>query len=238
MILAIAANAWRECLRRPFAYIAVATIVALGLVSTLLRPFAFGDATPEAVNLAISSMLLAVLVTAAFLGTSLIRSDLERGTYLLILSQPVDLVTYLLGRFLGLIAATLLVCGLTAAGVASVLAVAGGAAQGPLLPAALLRGFLRVLLVAPVLSAAALALSAITSRLFAPVLLLALFVAGDAAGDGLLGRILPSFGLFGLEASRSPSPGWLALYSVLYSVVFLVITYLRLTLRAPIRTES
>lgn len=238
MTLAIATNAWRECLRRPFAYVAVATLLALAAASTLLRPFAFGASAPESVNLAISSALLAVLVTAAFLGTALVRADLERGTLLLLLSQPVGLLPYLLGRFLGLLAVALFVCLLTAAGVAGVLALAGGSADGPLLPAPAVRGFLRVLLTAPVLSAAALALSSLTSRFFAPVLLLALFVTGDVLGDGPLARVLPAFGLYGLDASRSPPMGWLALYSTLHSVVFLVITYLRLTLRAPTRTES
>ncbi len=237
MTLAIATNAWRECLRRPFAYVAVATILALAAVSTLLRPFSFGASAPESVNLTISSVLLAVLVTAAFLGTALVRADLERGTFLLILSQPVGLVPYIVGRFLGLLAVTIFVCLLAAAGLLGVLAATGGGLDGPLIPPALLRGLSRVLLTAPVLSAAALALSSITSRLFAPVLLLALFVAGDALGDSPLGRILPAFGLYGLDASRSPSTAWLALYSTLHSVVFLVITHLRLTLRAPIRTE-
>jgi ABC-type transport system involved in multi-copper enzyme maturation permease subunit len=216
MILGIAFNSWRECMRRAFAYLAVVTIVALALVSTLLRPVAFGAGAPEAQNLAISTTLLAALVTAAFLGTALVRADIERGTLLLVMSQPVGLVPYVFGRFLGLFAAMLFVCSLSAAGVLGVLVLfAGGAGEGPLVPAALLR----VLFVAPVLSAAALAVSAVTSRLFAPVLLLALFVAGDAAASSPLGRIL-------------------ALYAVFYSVVFLVITYLRLTLRAPIRTES
>jgi ABC-type transport system involved in multi-copper enzyme maturation permease subunit len=223
MTLAIASNAWRECMRRPFAYVAVATIVALALASALLGLFAFGTGAPEAQNLAISSVLLAALVTAAFLGTALLRADLERGTFLLMMSQPVGLVAYLWGRFVGLLAVTAFVCGLTAAGVTGVLVTAGGAGDGPLFPAALLRGYCRVLL---------------AGRIFAPVLLIALFVAGDALGASPLGRVLPAFGLFGLDASRSPPMGWLALYATLHSVVFLVITYLRLTLRAPTRTES
>jgi ABC-type transport system involved in multi-copper enzyme maturation permease subunit len=236
MILAIASNAWRECLRRPFAYVAVVTMVALALASSLLGLFTFGAGAPEALNLAISTVLLAALVTTAFLGTALVRMDLERGTLLLTLSQPVGLVPYLAGRFLGLLAVTVLVCGLTAAGVTVVLAIVGG--DQPPLPAALLSGLCRVLLAVPVLSAAALALSALASRLFAPMLLLALFVAGDVLGESPLGRLLPAFGLFGLDAGRSPPLGPLALYCALHSVVFLVITYLRLTLRAPIRTES
>jgi len=237
--LAIASNTWRECVRRPFTYVSAITIVTLALVSTLLRPVTFGAGAPEAINLGISTVLLAALAAAAFLGTGLVRADIERGTFLLVMSQPVGLPPYVAGRFLGLLAATLLLCTLTAGGVVGVLALAGRPGQaGPLVPAALLGATLRVFLAVLILSAAAIALSALASRLFAPVLLLALFVAGDAAAGGPLGRVLPAFGLFGLEAGRSPPMGWLALYAVFYSVVFLVITYLRLTLRAPIRAES
>jgi ABC-type transport system involved in multi-copper enzyme maturation permease subunit len=229
MTLAIAWNTWRECTRRPFTYVSVLTLIALALSSSLLGLFVFGSGAPELANLAISTVLLAALVTAGFLGTALVRSDLERGTFLLLMSQPVGLASYLWGRFLGLLAVTVLACGLTAAGVMAAVGASG---------AALYAGCARVLLAAPVLSAAALAFSSITGRIFAPVLLLALFVAGDLAADGPFGRILPAFGLFGLDASRSPPLGWLALYSGLHSVVFLVITYLRLTLKTPIRTES
>jgi ABC-type transport system involved in multi-copper enzyme maturation permease subunit len=238
MTLAVAWNTWRECLRRPFAYVAVAGLVALALASAVLGVFAFGSAAPEVLNLALSTVFMAALIVAAFLGTGLIRADLERGTFLLTMSQPVGLVAYLGGRFLGLLAVNAFVCGLTASGLVAVLAGLGGDADGPLLPGAFVLGLGRALLALPVLSAAALALSALTGRIFAPMLLLALVVAGDTLGSNPVGRLLPAFGLFGLEAPRSPPIGWLALYSALHSVVFLVTAYLRLTLRAPIRTES
>jgi hypothetical protein len=238
MILAIASNTWRECSRRPFAYVAVITIVAIALVCTVLGVFSFGAGVQEARNLAVSTVLLAALVAAAFLGTSLVRADLERGTFLLAMSQPVALGAYVGGRFAGLLAVTAATCGLAAGGAAGVLALVGAGREGPFLDATLLAAWARVLLVVPVLSAAALAFSAVAGRLFAPVLLLAFFLAGDVAGATVLGRVLPAFGLFGLDADSAPPTGWLALYATLHSVVFLGITYLRLTLRAPIRTES
>jgi ABC-type transport system involved in multi-copper enzyme maturation permease subunit len=236
MTLAICWHTWRECVRRPFPYLAVATILTISLASQLLHFFSFGAGAIEGANLAISALLLAGLAHTAFLGTGLVRADLERGTLPLLLSQPVGPAAYVLGRFLGLLASTLLVCGLTAAGITAILLLSD--APPGLFRAPLLLGWARGLLAAGLLSAAALAASAIASRLFAPVLLLALFAWGDIAGASLPGRLLPSFSLFGLDAASSAPTAILALYAALYSVVFLGITYLRLIVRAPIRTES
>jgi ABC-type Na+ efflux pump permease subunit len=206
------------------------------MASQLLHVFAFGAGPAEAANMAISAVLLAALVTSAFVGTALIRADIERGTLALMLCQPVRVADYVAGRFLGLVSVTLLVCVLTAAGVTASLLLAG--APDGFLSGSLLMGWGRVTLAALVLSGAALAVSAPLGRYFAPVLLLAIFLSGDVAGPTLLGRLLPAFGLFGLDVDRAPSPPWLLLYAMLYSVVFLGTTYLQLTLRPPIRTES
>lgn len=236
MIPAIASTAFRECTRRAFPYITVLTVVMLVLASSLLGLFSFGAGGQETANLALSGILLAGLLNAAFVGTALIRTDLERGTLALMLSQPVGPAAYVAGRFLGLAAATLLLCCLAGGGIALALAAAGTPAAVFSTP--LLLGSARVALAMLVLAAAALAVSAAATRLFAPVLLVALFVAGDAAGSGALGRLLPAFGLFGIDVAANPPLPWLALYAVVYSVVFLGATYVQLVLRPPTRTES
>lgn len=236
MMLAVAMTAARECYRRSFPYLCVVAIVTAAAVSQLLRFFTFGSGAQEAANLAISGVLLAGLANAAFVGTALIRTDLERGTLALLLSKPVGLGSYVIGRFLGLAAATLAVSSLTAAGIAATLVIAGSPAGTFSLP--LLLGLVRVALALLVLASAALAVSAASGRLFAPVILLGLFVAGDIAGSGILARLLPAFGLFGLDAGRSPSMPWLSLYAALHSLVFLAVTYLQLALRPTIRTGS
>jgi ABC-type transport system involved in multi-copper enzyme maturation permease subunit len=217
-------------------YIAVISIFMLFFASRSLHLFTFGAGAAEARDFALSAVLFAGLVLAALVGTALIRIDLERGTLALLLSQPVRLDAYILGRFLGLAAATLLLCALTAGGVAAALALTD-APDGTLSPSLLL-GWLRVALAVVVLAAAALAVSAATSRIFGPVLLLALFLAGDIAPDAPFSRVLPTLGLFGLDAARDPPLPWLTLYAGLYSVVFLSATYLQLALRPPTRTES
>lgn len=236
MTIAIARITCLECLRRPMPYIAVAAIVALTYASHFLHFFTFGAGTTEAADLAISAVLLAGLVTTALIGTALVRADLERGTLALLLSQPVGLCAYVVGRFIGLAIAALLVCALAAAGVASSLLLAVG--PGAPFSAPLLLGWARVALAVLVLAAAALAASAATSRVFAPILLLALFLAADITRPSAVSRVLPDFGILGLGAEISPPFAWLALYVMLYCVVFLVTTYLQLALRPPTRSES
>jgi fructose-specific phosphotransferase system IIC component len=89
-----------------------------------------------------------------------------------------------------------------------------------------------------VLDAAAIPLSAAAPRMLAPVLLLALFLAGDVAESTSVGRLLPNFGAFALDASQAPPWTWLCLYAAAYCVVFLAAAYLLLTMRTPARTES
>ena len=236
MILPIASNTCRECLRRPLPYVAAAAVVMASIASQLLYRFSFGAGAPEAANLGISAALLAGLAVAAFVGTALVRIDLERGTLALLLSQPIGLLAYVLGRFLGLVAAICFVCALTAASIAAALAAVG--APSGTFSAPLFLGWLRIALAVPLLAAVALAVSAAASRVFAPVLFLALFLAGDVAPSSAISRVLPGFGMFGLDVGRSPSLSWLALYAGAYSGVFLVATYLQLALRPPTRTES
>ncbi len=208
----------------------------LTAASQLLHLVAFGAGVAEAINLAVSAVLLAGLATVAFVGTALIRTDLDRGTLALLLSQPVGPAAYVLGRFLGLGAAALCTCALTAGGAAVALLLAG--APDGVLSTALLLGWIRAFLAILVLAAAALAVSAFASRILAPLLLLAVFLAGDVAPAAAASRLVPTFGVFGLDAGRPTPRAWLSLYAMLYCIVFLVATYLQLALRPPKRAEG
>lgn len=236
MIPPIAANTCRECLRRPLPYIAAASIVTLSIASQLLHRFSFGAGALEATNLAISAAMLTAVAVATFVGTGLVRVDLERGTLALLLSQPTGLMSYVLGRSLGLVGALLAASCLAAGGSALGLVLTDAPRDAFSLP--LVLGWVRVALAVPLLATAALAASAAASRVFAPVLFLALFLAGDVAAPTVLGRLLPSFGLFGLDAGANPSLLWLGMYALACSVVFLATTYLQLALRSPAKTES
>ena len=106
IVLEIARTTFRECWRRPLVYVSAAGISLLALVSRFFLGFSFGAEAAESQGIAVSAIFLAGLILASLVGTALVRRDLERGTLGWILSKPLDLPHYLLGRFAGLFAAT------------------------------------------------------------------------------------------------------------------------------------
>jgi len=238
VILAIAHQSLRECQRRPFPYALASTLALLALASQLFQGFSFGAAELESANLAISAVFLGGLLHAAFLGTQLVRVDLERGTLGLLLSQPASLPRYLLGRYLGLAGSALLQCAMVAGLVALLfLLPAAGVPEGTFGPA-LLAGWLRALLPVLLLEAAALAISALASRIFAPLLLVALFAGGSLAAVSPLRFVLPDFSLFALEAGPAPGWPWMIVYTFVFTAVFLLIGFVALAERAPLKSQS
>ena len=176
---------------------------------------------------------------AAFVGTTLVRRDIERGTLGLVLSKPTRLAEYLIGRFLGLLTATLVVSAAVALGVSVVIwLLPAERADASPFDAALLLGWIRVLVLVAVLSAAALAASACATRVVAPLLLVGLFLAGSIAGDSAVGFFLPDFALFGPEVRANIPWGPLAVYGVLFCTIFLVLTYILLASRATLRRSG
>ena len=106
-MIALAHHTFRECFRRPFPYVAAAVIAAVAFASYLFQAFSFGAHELETANLLISAVFLAGLAHAAFQGTALVRTDIERGTLGLVLTKPLGLPAYLAGRLTGLIRAFL-----------------------------------------------------------------------------------------------------------------------------------
>ena len=239
MISPIASTTLSECLRRPFPYAVGVVIILLAAASRLFLGFSFGADVREIQNIALSAVFLAGLGQAAFVGTTLVRRDIERGTLGLVLSKPTRLSEYLLGRYLGLLAATISVSAVVALGVSTVIwLLPAEHAEGTPFDGALLRGWLRVLVLVAVLNAAALAASACATRVVAPLLLVGLFLAGSIASGSAAGFFLPDFALFGLEV-RAKIP-WVPLtaYGALFCTIFLVLTYILLASRATLRRSG
>ena len=230
MIAALALNTFRECMRRPFPYVAGISVFMLALGSKLFLAFSFGGATTETVNVGISAVFLAGFLVATFQGTALARADLERGTLGLVLTKPVGLDAYVTGRFLGLALTTTAV----SAGVAAAVTVAFLALDPGVVGAPLLGGFARALLPVLVLDAAALAASAAASRIGAPLMLFGLFLAGALAGRVFF---LPDFALFGLEAGSRPPLLLLLAYTGIYASIFVVLAFIVLAFKQPLRSQ-
>ncbi len=235
---------WRECSRRAFYPVAGAVIVAFVATSRLFIGFAFGAEATETTNLAISAVFAAGLLHAALLGSSVVRIDRERGTLGLILSKPVGLEAYLAGRFIGHVMSAVLFATVVAVSTYAVLGLmpeGGGhaahhhaqAASEPILGACA-----RALIPIPVLVAASILFSATVPGFAAPIAVVVLFAAGSLARGGIAGVALPDFSLFGLEALARPPLPPLVAYGALFSFFFLLLAYILLATRLPLRSEG
>lgn len=238
LVWTLALHTLRECYRRPFPYVAGTAIALLALASHLFQAFSFGAGEIEAANLAISAVFLAGVTHATFQGTQLVRADLERGTLGLLLAQPVGLPAYLAGRFLGLLAGSLLLCAGVASALAAIFLLPISRVGADVLGAELLAGWGRTLLPIAVLDAAALAASTIAPRVFGPLVLLGLLLATSVAGHSGLGWILPDFSVFGLVAGADPPLGLAVGYTLVYSTFFVLVAYLVLEGRPPLRSQA
>ncbi|MHC4338696.1 MAG: hypothetical protein ACYSX0_00595 [Planctomycetota bacterium] len=236
MTAALSLHTFKECLRSPFPFVVAVSVVLLALASRFLLAFSFGSAEVETIHLAMSAVFLAGLAQAAFQGTGLIRRDMDRGTLGLLLTTPVRLTSYLVGRFSGLALSALSLCAAVAASLALLFAFIPQEAslRWPLFAAGCARAMLPVL----VLGAAALALSAALPRVAAPIALIGLFLAGSLVAQGGVGMLLPDFSLFGLEAESRPSWGPLLAYTVAYVSIFLVVAYIVLAFRTSLRSQG
>ncbi|MHC4957147.1 MAG: hypothetical protein ACYTGN_02145 [Planctomycetota bacterium] len=222
----------RECFRRPLPYAIAGAVFLLALGSRTFLVFSFGTAQAEAINLAVSAAFLAGFLHAALQGTALLRADLERGTLGLMLTKPTSLPTYLLGRYLGLACASVLLAG-AVLGLLALVFAALPADPSETGLGALFAPALRVALVILVLDAAALAASAAAPRVAAAIALPLLFLAGTLAG-GL--PLVPDFALFGLDVTAAPRWGTLLLYSAANTSLFLVIALILLASKQPLRS--
>jgi ABC-type transport system involved in multi-copper enzyme maturation permease subunit len=238
VLASLARLTYSECQRRPFVYVVAAAVSLLALASHLFAAFSFGAGDLEATNLALSAVFLAGLLHAMFLGSSLVRNDLERGTLGLVLTKPVGHGLYLLGRLGGLVASAATLCVLVAVATLGIALIPVGGARADIVGGELFSGWLRALLPIIVLEGAALAASTVTSRTFGPVVLVALFVAGSLAGDGGLGLLLPDFSVFGLEAGARPSLPLLGAYAATFTGVFFLVAYVTLVSRRPLRSQG
>jgi len=220
----------RECFRRPLPYVLAASLVLVILASRLFLAFTFGRERAEALNLVVSGAFLAGFGIATLLGTGLIRRDLERKTLGWLLTKPVGRAQYVGGRLAGLLLASLGTAALVVLAASPILAAADASV-----------GYLDVLgagtrAVAPalVLAGAALAFSALAPRTVAPLLMLALFLAGSFGGAPLV----PDFALFSLDANAT-APGPLTLlYGLVFCSIFAVLAYIVLAIRIPAGSQD
>jgi len=246
-MIALILLTWRECVRRALLPVAGSLIVVTVVTSKLFLGFSFGAATLEETNLAISAVFAAGLLHCAFIGSSIIRGDAERGTLALLMSKPLGLEAYVTGRFLGLLlssSAFAIIVALMTCGVLYLMSSGAGGGMHSHQPApeadyaALFAACGRGLLPIPPLVAASTLFSAVVPGFAAPIAVILLFAAGSLSGGGVAGVLLPDFARFGLEAQANPPLPPLLAYASLFSCFFLLLAYIFLATRLPLRSEG
>ena len=99
---ALAFSTFRETVRdRIFYLVAVFGFVMLASTA-VLSPLTVGAQGKIMADVGLASMNLFGLLVVIFVGTGMVRKEMDKGTILTILSKPVGRREYLLGKFLGL----------------------------------------------------------------------------------------------------------------------------------------
>jgi Cu-processing system permease protein len=101
-LMALAGSTFRETVRdRIFYLVAVFGFVMLASTA-VLSPLTVGAQGKIMSDVGLAAMSLFGLLVVVFVGTGMVRKELDKGTILTILSKPVGRREYLLGKFLGL----------------------------------------------------------------------------------------------------------------------------------------
>ncbi len=252
-VLSVARNSFREAIRDRILLSLVAFAVLLAGAGLLFSQMSFGISASALVNFGLFTITLFGVVIAIFLGIQLVAKEIERRTLYTLLARPVRRRQFLMGKYLGLLAALALNTGLMLAALLIAVALLHPAWRTG--ESALLASGLTIFLALALLTALALLFSSFSSPVLAAAFSLALFLIGNFAGDlrGLgaaahpgpgrwlalgVAYLVPDFSALNLATAAShfqpPAPallGWDALYAVFYSLILLALAGLILELR-------
>ena len=102
MMMALALSTFRETVRdRIFYLVGVFGLVMLASTA-VLSPLTVGARGKIMSDVGLAAMSLFGLLVVVFVGTGMVRKEMDKGTILTILSKPVGRREYLVGKFLGL----------------------------------------------------------------------------------------------------------------------------------------
>ncbi len=171
-IAAIALNTFREAIRDRILYLILVFALVLIALSHFVSLLTVGSEVKIVKDLGLSAISIFGLLTAVFVGVSLVFKEIERRTVYTLLAQPVRRWQFVCGKFAGL--SLVLVCSVTLTGAALLAAVAmKGESQAPLIPAIAL-GLVELELIA----ACAVLFSSLTNPILAAVGTVATYVVG------------------------------------------------------------
>lgn len=99
----IALNTFRESIRDKILYNIVFLAIALALFSILLGEWSVFDRAHVIKSVTLTIMSLSGLLISVFVGISLVQKEIQRRTVLTLLSKPISRVSFIVGKYLGLL---------------------------------------------------------------------------------------------------------------------------------------
>jgi ABC-type transport system involved in multi-copper enzyme maturation permease subunit len=109
-IRSIARNTFTESLRQPIFVVLLLGAQALLVLNLGIAAYTFFEDDKLLIDLGLSTMFLAGLFLAAFTASSVFSREIENQTVLTVLSKPVARAAFVLGKYLGVLAALGIAC--------------------------------------------------------------------------------------------------------------------------------
>lgn len=169
---AIALNTFREAIRNRILYLLLVFAILVIGVSRLVALLTVGDEDKIIMDLGLAAISLFGVMTAGFVGVSLVFKEIEKRTVYTLLANPVRRWQFVLGKFLGL-AAVLGLNQLLMSLALFVVLILRGASPWVLLPAIMLI-YVELLIII----AFALLFSSLTNPILASLWTFSIYVAG------------------------------------------------------------
>lgn len=240
-VTAIALNTFREAIRDRVLYLLLVFALLLIAVSRLLSLLTVGSEVKIIKDVGLSAISLFGVLTAVFVGVSLVFKEIERRTVYTLLANPVRRWQFVIGKFAGLMTVLSLNVAIMYVVLAVVLLIYGEP------PWALLPAVCLIVVELGIITAFALLFSCLTNPILAAVWTFAVYVSGHLSWSLLLLRekiptevgralsdvfcwVLPNLDLLNIKAevvhqlSMPPMRVPLAVvYGLSYTVVVLVV---------------
>jgi ABC-type transport system involved in multi-copper enzyme maturation permease subunit len=189
---AIALNTFREAVRDRILYLLVAFALVLIASSRLLSLLTVGSEEKIVKDLGLSAIALFGVLTAVFVGVSLVYKEIEKRTLYTLLATPIRRSQFIVGKYCGLLCVILLNVALMG-GALCLLVAFQGESPRPLVGAIVLIGVQLA-----IVTAYAVLFSSFTNPILSAIGTLAVYVVGQLAwsfdllearaGDGLFRR--------------------------------------------------
>lgn len=192
-VRAIALNTFREAVRDRILYLLVAFALVLIASSRLLALLTVGAEEKIVKDLGLSAIAICGVLTAVFVGVSLVFKEIEKRTLYTLLATPVRRSQFVVGKYCGLLSVIVLNVVLMGAALCLLVAARGES------PAPLAAALVLIVVQLAIVTAFAVLLSSFTNPILSALGTLAVYVVGQLAwsfdllearvGDGIFRHV-------------------------------------------------